>query len=146
MPLTWRPTTPRARTSASGTPWLGDDDIGGERADAGDGADQLPERTKAFDHLLDQVGKFVDRRSVLVDELQVRAHQHRVVIGKAALQRLDQLRDLAAQRAARHLDEHDRITRPVGKGVEHVAPGQADDARGQGGQFDAGVFEDLSSR
>ena len=56
---------------------FGDDYVGGATADAGDGADQVAEATKGFDHHLDSIGELFYRRGVLVDQIQVHAGQKR---------------------------------------------------------------------
>ena len=43
---------------------FGDDDVGGVPADAGDGADQVAEAGKRFDHHLDSIGELFYRRGV----------------------------------------------------------------------------------
>ena len=58
---------------------LGDDHVGGQSADAGDGADQLPEALKGLDHHLDPGGELVDGLGVLVDEVEVHPGQERVM-------------------------------------------------------------------
>jgi hypothetical protein len=47
---------------------FGDDDVGGVPTDAGDGADQVAEAAKGFDHHLDPVGELFYGRGVLVDQ------------------------------------------------------------------------------
>ena len=63
---------------------LGDDDVGGVPTDAGDGADQVAEAAKGFDHHLDSIGELLDGRGVLVDQIQVHAGQERVMVGEPA--------------------------------------------------------------
>ena len=67
--------------------------------DPGDGADQVPESLKGFDHHLDPGGQLVDRGGVLVDQVQVHPGQERVVVGEPPGQRLGQRRDLRPQPA-----------------------------------------------
>jgi len=55
----------------------------------GDGADQVAEAAKGFDHHLDPVGEpFYGPRCVLVDQIQMHAGQERVMAGEPAVESL----------------------------------------------------------
>ena len=73
---------------------LGDDNVSGQDADPGDGADQVAEPAKGLHDGLDPRGQLGDRRGVLVDQVQVDAHQERMMVGEPAGQRLGEGGDL----------------------------------------------------
>ena len=100
---------PRGREPGHVGAGLGDDHVGGDGTDPGDGADQVPESLKGLDHHLDPVGELLDRRRVLVDQVQVHPGQERVVLGEPAGQRLGQLRDLRPQPSLGQIREHGRV-------------------------------------
>ncbi len=122
---------------------LGDDDVGGQGADPGDGADQVPEPAKGLDHHLDPGGELVDRRGVLVDQVQVHPGQERVVVGEPAGQRLGQRRDLGAQPALGQVGQRGGVAFPGDQRLEHRPARDPDDVGGHRGQLDAGVLEQL---
>ena len=78
---------------------FGDDDVGGQGADARDGADQVAKPMKGLDRRLDPCGDLIDGCGVLIDQVQVNAGQERVMFGEPAGQRLGQCGDLGAQSA-----------------------------------------------
>ena len=86
---------------------LRDDDVGVDRSDAGDGADQVPESTKRFDH--HPGGDVADRRGVPVGQVQVDAGQEHVVLGEPSGQRLGQRRDLRAELSLGQVRQRGRV-------------------------------------
>ena len=78
---------------------LGDDHVGDAGADSRDGAGQVPEGLKGFDHHLDPGGELGDRDVMVVDQVQVYPGQEGVVVVEAPLQGLGQFRDLATEPA-----------------------------------------------
>jgi hypothetical protein len=88
-----RPTTPVPGGGVPGHVGTGSATTRRSRANPRDGADQVPEPVKGCDHHLDPVGQFLDRRGVLLDQVQVHPGQERVVLGEPAGQCLGQGRD-----------------------------------------------------
>jgi len=76
---------------------LGDDDLGGPSSLAGDGADQVTERTKRGHRLIDPLVELIDLTGALVDGLQEDAGQEGVVLGETAGEGFGQLGDLGPQ-------------------------------------------------
>ncbi|MEE6178199.1 hypothetical protein [Mycobacterium sp. 050134] len=76
---------------------LGDHHVGGESADAGDGADQVAETAKGFHHHLDSVGERLDGRGVLVDQVQMHPSQKRVMGTEPTVESFCELRDFPPQ-------------------------------------------------
>ena len=137
-----------ARCSGGGEPGhvgagLGDDDVGGQGADPGDRADQVPEALKGLDHHLDPGGELLDRGGVLVDQVQVHPGQERVVLAEPAGQRLGQRGDLRPQPPLGQIGQHGRVAFPGDQRLEHRPPRHAEDVGGDRGQLDPGVLEQL---
>ena len=111
---------------------LGNDHVGDPGADPGDGADQLPESLKRLDHHLDPCGQLGDRLGVLVDQVQVRAGQERVVLGEPSGQRLGQGRDLGPQYALGEVGALAGVSLTGDEPLEHGPAGPAGEVRGHG--------------
>jgi hypothetical protein len=99
---------------------LGDDDRGGDRADAGDLIQPRHRRGKRGDHRLDLGVEFSDIGVEGVDTGEHLGQQERVVFGEVPGERLFQHADLAAQRGAGHLGQYLRVTLASGQRVQHV--------------------------
>ena len=84
---------------------LGDDHVGDEGRDPGDGDDQVPGAAKGLDHHLDSGGDLVDGVAVLVDEVQVNAGQEGVMVAEAAGECFGELRDLGPHPPFRQLGQ-----------------------------------------
>ena len=72
---------------------LGGDHTGDQGADPGDGADQLPEPAKGFDHHLDPIRELFDRLRVAGDQVQMNAGEEGVVLTEPFGECLGQGRD-----------------------------------------------------
>jgi hypothetical protein len=122
---------------------LGDDGPGGRDVDARDliqGRHRLRERGY---HLGDAV---LDREDVGVDLIDVGEHpgqQERVMRGEAPDECLVQLGQFGAHPRPRQLRQRLRVAFPGDQGGHHRPPGDPEDVRGDHGQLDAGVFEQL---
>ena len=119
---------------------LADDALGAAALDAGDRAQQLNRRRERADLLLDHAGELLDLLVEEVDVAQDRADPQPVMRVEVPGQRLAQRGDLLAHLPARELGEHVRVGLAGDQRVEHVAPGLAQDVRGDAVELDAGVL------
>lgn len=85
----------------------------------------------------------VDRLVQVVEVGQELAHQEGVLGTEAASERLAQGRQLLAQLTPCELGQDRRIGRARQEGVEHRAAGGAEQARGDRGELDARILQDL---
>src|SRR5277367_23465 len=122
---------------------LGDDDVGGQGTDAGNGADQVAKPVKGRDRLLDAGGDVVDGCGVLVDQVKVNPGQEPVMVGEPTPQRLGQCRDLGPQSAFGQIGQCGGVVVSSNQRLQHGASGDTEDVGGDGGQFDTRVFEQL---
>ena len=122
---------------------LGDDHIGGQGADPGDGADQLPEALKRLDHHLDPGGELADGLGVPVDQVQVHPGQEGVVLAETAVQGLGQLGDLRPQPTLGQIGQPGRVPIAGDQRLDHRPPGHAQDVGGHRGQLDPGILQQL---
>ncbi len=122
---------------------LADDALGAAALDAGDRAQQLNRRQERADLLLDRVREPIDLLVEEVDMGEDHPDPECVVRVEVALQRLAQRGDLLAHLAAREVGQDHRVGRAGHERVEHVAPGLAEDVRGDTVELDAGILERL---
>ena len=94
---------------------FGGDHVRGTGADPGDGADQVAESAKGFDHHLDPGGELRDDLVVVVDQVEVGANQEAVMIGEPPGQGLDQGPGLAAHRPVRQRGQPLGVAFPLGQ-------------------------------
>jgi hypothetical protein len=108
---------------------LGDDVLGADRADAGDGVELLHLAQPGPGQGLDGGGERGDLGAVVVDGRQHHRQHSGVGVGEErAVQRLFQPADLAAHAAAGQLGQGLGVALPGGERAGHVPAGDAVDA------------------
>ena len=112
-------------------------------ADPGDGADQVAESLKGLDHHLDPGGQGLDRGGVLVDQVQVHPGHEGMMLAEPPGQRLGQFRDLRAESTLGQVSQRGGVVIPDDECLEHQPAGDTEDVRGNRGQLDPGVLEQL---
>lgn len=117
---------------------LGDDDLRGGLAHAGDGGQLLKLAGKRAHLFLDPGRQFEDRGGELVDALQVQPTQKGMVLTEVPGQRLDQLGDLGTHPGPGHLGQHVHVTFTLDQRTEHRPPRDPEDVGGYRGEFDPG--------
>ena len=122
---------------------FGDDDVGGQGADARDGADQVAKPVKGLGRRLDAGGDVSDRSGLLVDQVQMNSGQERVAV-LVTLQLAWLIETLIGERVDRktlfsslcfHMTQAGTRGLEPGDWVEVVAPG--DDLDGKPGRIEA---------
>lgn len=122
---------------------LGDDDVGGDRVDAGDLAEP-GDRVGVGGDLGADPG--VDGGDVGVDGVDAAEHlgeQECVVVGEVAGERLLQFGEFGAQTAAGVLGQYLGVALAGDQRGEHVPSGGAEDVGGHRGDLDLGVLQEL---
>jgi len=124
-------------------PKLGDEHFGGTLIHAGDGVEAGEFVGEGGHGDVDLAADGGDGLIKVIEVGQELTDEEGVVGAEAAGERLTQRGQLPPQLAAGEVSEEGGVRRARDQGVEHRAPGGAEQAAGDRGQLDAGVFEDF---
>jgi hypothetical protein len=124
-------------------PGLGDDDVGDALADAGDADQQVPGQAEGCQDCFDPAAELLNGPGVPVDDVQVQSGQERMMGVESAVEGFGQGRDLRPKAVNGKIGQHHRVALALNEGRQHRPGGDTRQIRGNGGQLDPGVFQEL---
>jgi len=125
------------------TAGLGDDHVGDDGEDPGNGDDEVPGRTKGSHRLLDTFVQLFDSATVAIDKVEMQPGEEAVVLTEAPRQGLGEFGDLRAHASLGEIGQSGGVPVTCDQRLQHRPTRDAGDVARYRGELDPGVLEEL---